>query len=123
MQPSLGLRVFHLQVSGLLLQRGGIRTQRYLEIEGIDNVQDVTLVDELVVGNLQFRNLPGNLWRYARDLGPYTPVAGPGRHHVMTPSDDRDEYRSECNDQGCESTYPGDDHSRYETALTCSSVL
>src|SRR6516165_10705722 len=41
----------------------------------------------------------------------------------MTPSDDRDEYRNECNHQGRESTCPGEDHSRYETALRRFGLL
>jgi hypothetical protein len=80
-------------------------------------------VDELIVGDPQFHNLSGNLRRYARDLDPYAPVAGPWRHHVMVPSNNGDEHRNECKDQGREPTCPGEDHSRYETALRRFGLL
>jgi hypothetical protein len=41
--------LLHVQIGYLLLQVALVRTQRDLEIEWVDDIQNVALVDELVV--------------------------------------------------------------------------
>ena len=63
----------------------------YVEIEGIDNVEDVTLVDELVIGHPQFDDLARYLRGDVGDLNADAAVPRPGSGHVVLPCDQRDQ--------------------------------
>jgi hypothetical protein len=55
-------------------------------------------MDELVVDNPDFRDLPGHLRRDARDLHADTAVSCPGRGDIGVPDNQRGERR-ECEDE------------------------
>src|SRR6516165_11778253 len=81
--PTFGLQILHVKVRHPLLQDRLVRAQCDVKIKGIDDIQKVAFVHELVVDNSQFRDLTGNLRRYTCNLNSDTPVACPGPSVIM----------------------------------------
>ena len=62
----------------------------YLEIEGIDHVQHVALVNELVVGHPKLGDAPRHLRRHAGDLNAHAvPSRRPRLRDVVVPGHQR----------------------------------
>jgi hypothetical protein len=77
-QPALRLHPLDLQIGGFLAQLRLVCVEGHLEVEGVDDVKHVALVDELVVDDPDFRDLPRHLGRDARDLHADAAVPRPG---------------------------------------------
>ena len=86
--------------AALLAQLRLVRVERHLEVEGIDDVEHVALVDELVVDDADFRDLPRHLGRDARDLHADAAVSRPGRGDIGVPDDQRGEHGEDEDEQG-----------------------
>ena len=80
-----------LQVRRPLVDQRLADANGYVEVEGIDDVEDVALVDELVIGHPQFDDLARYLRRDVGDLHAHAAVARPGRGDVVLPCDQRDQ--------------------------------
>ena len=92
--PPCGLDLLYLQIGRLLPQRCRCGAHGHLEVVGVDHVQHVAPMDELVVGDPQVDDLARDLRGHAGDLHADPAVPGPGRVDVVVPDhqrrDDRD---------------------------------
>ena len=88
---ALRLYPLDLHISGSLAKLSLFGVECHLEVERIDYVENVPPVDELVVDDADFRDLPRHLRCDARDLDANAPVPRPGRGAVVVPDDQRSE--------------------------------
>ena len=110
MLPALRLHLLDLQVGGFLAQLRLAGVERHLEIEGIDDVEHISLVNILVVDDPNFRDLPRHLRRDSRDLHANRAVARPGRGHIGIPDHQRGQYSEDEDQKGrrCLERFPSE---------------
>ena len=58
-------------------------------------------MDELIIDDLEFDDLPGDLRGDVDDFGTDATVAGPGRVHVVPPKKRTKDQRDDQDDQRC----------------------
>ena len=97
---ALRLYLFDLHVSGFLAKLSLCGVECHLEVERIDHVENVALVDELVVDDPDFRDLPRHLRSDVRDLHANAAVPRPWRGNIEVPDDQCCEQGESENEQG-----------------------
>src|SRR5258705_11210808 len=101
MLPALWLHLPDLLIGGLLAQVRLARVERHLKIEGIDDVEHVTLVNILVVDHPNFRDLARHLGSDSRDLHANAAVSRPGRGDIGIPDNQRCQHTEDEDEEGC----------------------
>ncbi len=91
-----GLDLLDLEVCGPLIDQCLAHANSHFEVERIDDVKDVALVDELVVGHPQLDDLARYLRRDVCDLNADAAIPRPGRGHIVLPCEKRDQDGDQC---------------------------
>ena len=83
--PALGLPLGILGIGLGLLHRRLVEADRNLVVGRVDDQQQISLVDELIILDRQLDDAPGDLGRHRHNIDTHRAVARPGSAHIGIP--------------------------------------